>query len=673
MFEDVNQLERQSSTMSAEDRYTLHTSHKKGAFGEVCTGIDNVTGKSVAVKVMSLSGESSAHESVMREVTFCNMFDHPNVISTLDVLEYDDCVMVVQEWCGKGDLFDMAVPLEGISNPERLRRYAGELFEAVYYLHSLGVVHCDIKPENVVVADDDSLRLIDFGLSGYDWEEIDSLTGTVPYMAPEMYCPAEGQVIDGKAADVWSVGIVLFALLTGVLPWNQPTRHDPDFGMWQARGYKFDVCALGWSESLQLLMGGLLDPNPETRWSMDDAVHMTRNDLVSFDLMDAANAKPTAGGRMLLPATNSGDKWFGVTEADVGLSPNNSFQKRPDLEIVFGDSIDNEECASEGNELPWSELPCLSATPRFVSMYCGDSELSGDSESEGEEEDNCSDFEEDECEDRQIGTTWFDWSEEGSSNVVPSRASVCLPNTDGSEQRMEWGDMLEASMSFSSLPTFDERSDKESDDTCQVKSLGSTSSRGSIFFVESDCESECGESDMDDITCTQSSLNMETLSEFDIGDEFKCVNRWESMLDREMSFNTVPVFNDIAEEGESEASDACDTNERSIGGILECQADLGSSWASLITRQMSFNTLPVFDKSVNVSDDKVVSESSSSMLQRVLSSTSLMKLRSAASNLASPKPVRRFQSFNQTNLSEAPANMPSNIVDQIARCVVSTV
>lgn len=670
MIEDVIQSECESLD-TVEERYTLHTSYKKGAFGEVCTGVDNLTGNSVAVKVMSLNGDSSAYESVMREVTFCNMFNHPNVIKTLDVLEYDDCVMVVQEWCGKGDLFDMTVPLEGISSPSRLRRYVSELFEAVFYLHSLGVVHCDIKPENVVVAEDDTLRLIDFGLSGYDWEEVDSLTGTVPYMAPEMYNPNPSeaqvaQVIDGKATDVWSVGIVLYALLTGVLPWNQPSRHDPDFGLWQSRGHKFDVGALGWSESLQELMCGLLDPNPETRFTMDQAVHMMRNDMVSFEFTEAASAKPTAGGRMLLPATDGGDKWFGVNEADVGLSASNSM-KRPELDIVFAHSSD-EEGASDDYDVPWSELPCLSATPRHVSMYCGDSELSGDSESEGD----VSDFEEDECDERQTGPTWFDWSEEGDDKLVTSRASICLSNTQSSLQRVEWGDMVGASMSFSSLPTFDAHSDAESSATYPGSSLASPSSRGSLFYVESDSESEFEEEEEahGDLHNEQFHANVENVSEFTIGDEFKCANRWELMLEREMSFSTVPVFDDIAEEGESDVSEISEADEHPAVVLSDPKPDMSTSWASLITRQMSFNTVPVFDTTSHATEDN---DGSSSMLQRVLSSTSLMKLRTTASNFASPKPVRRLQSLNQTNSSESPVNMSTNIVDQIARSVLGTV
>eukprot|EP01134_Creolimax_fragrantissima_P005927 CFRG5927T1 len=639
-----------TTDVPTQERYVLKTSYKKGAFGEVCTGIDTLTGEQVAIKIMSKDEENvNGNDSLAREVTFCKMFDHPNVVKTLDVIEYSDCVMVVQEWCAKGDLFDMTVPLEGISDRTKLAGYVREFFESVDYLHSLGVVHCDIKPENVVVKDDDSIRLIDFGLSGYDWEVVDPLTGTVPYMSPEMYCPSDGRAIDAKKSDAWSVGIVLYALLTGVLPWSMASRHDPDYGIWQSRGNKFATTSLGWSDSLTELMNGLLDPNPATRWTMRQAVHVVRQGTVCFEKVDATT-KPTPGGRLLLPPTDSGDKWFGVVDGGAGLSDSGSRytppEYRPDVEVAFVDTESGEERLTD---VEWDALPEWSPKANTVSRM-----EENDSESESDEETFVEDF----TQDRRT----FDWA------ATPEVTFTHYLSNDG----IRGGNRrTDRSMSILSLPSCHNPKYEESMD------LTDEAENKCIFYVDSGSESE-SESESEQVVESDSDntddVSPESVSCDECGDDHEFSNRnWEDLLCRQMSYSTVPVFEDIAEvEGEDEEISTHNT----------------SNWIDLCNRHMSFSSLPVFESfsrstsknSLHVADSidgKGVSMPASpvpseepSILQSVLSSSSLIRLRSAvafATTAASPSSTRPGQSPHEIKFDS------THLVNRFRHGIVSTV
>eukprot|EP00123_Amoebidium_parasiticum_P010712 comp20269_c0_seq3/m.25384 comp20269_c0_seq3/g.25384 ORF comp20269_c0_seq3/g.25384 comp20269_c0_seq3/m.25384 type:complete len:195 (-) comp20269_c0_seq3:240-824(-) len=153
-----------------------------GAFGEVYRGVLE-TGKEVAVKVVPLLGNTN-YETLERELVICKEVDHPYIVHTYDIINTNDAVFVVQEYCARGDLFEVIPPLVGIQDEAKVKKYFSQLVDAVTYLHAHKIVHRDIKPENVVITDNDDIRLIDFGLSGYEGEEVDPMVGTVPYMAP---------------------------------------------------------------------------------------------------------------------------------------------------------------------------------------------------------------------------------------------------------------------------------------------------------------------------------------------------------------------------------------------------------------------------------------------------------------------------------------------------------
>lgn len=177
----------------------------------------------VAVKRVALSSLTPAeHKQVLQEINFLQQYRHPHIIRLLDMERTDEYIYLVLE-SAESDLFtylQRSGPL-----PETQARYLfRQIVDAVAYLHSNRVAHRDLKLENFVVTADGQLRVIDFGLSARvtPQSKLGDMCGSMAYSPPEI---VNSQPYDGTAADVWSLGIVLYTLLLGGFPFYAP---DPD-------------------------------------------------------------------------------------------------------------------------------------------------------------------------------------------------------------------------------------------------------------------------------------------------------------------------------------------------------------------------------------------------------------------------------------------------------------
>lgn len=176
-----------------------------------------------------------------------------------------------------GDLFDKIEADSGIGE-DIAHFYFSQLISAVGYMHSKHVAHRDIKPENILLADGD-LKLADFGLAvlfqhNGDRKPCQTVCGSPPYMAPEVV-PREGftgrktKPYEGDIADIWSCGIVLFVLLVGNTPWDEPTRNSYEYNDYLENGSTDEL----WSKlphQVISLLRGILRPDPATRMTLED-------------------------------------------------------------------------------------------------------------------------------------------------------------------------------------------------------------------------------------------------------------------------------------------------------------------------------------------------------------------------------------------------------------------
>lgn len=147
---------------------------------------------------------------------------HRNILRLYQVMQSDRHVMLVTEYCGGGEIFDQLVA-NGRMSEKNARLYFLQIIEAVIYLHSAGIVHRDLKAENLLLTADYKLvKLGDFGFSNYYSHDnlLATWCGSPPYAAPELF---EGKQYNGPKADIWSLGVVLYVLVCGALPFDGNT------------------------------------------------------------------------------------------------------------------------------------------------------------------------------------------------------------------------------------------------------------------------------------------------------------------------------------------------------------------------------------------------------------------------------------------------------------------
>lgn len=165
---------------------------------------------------------------IREEIAIMKKLNHPNLVSLIEVLDdpEEDSLYMVLEMCNKGVI--MNVGLEENSTPyseEECRCWFRDLILGIEYLHAQGVVHRDIKPDNLLLTDDDVLKIVDFGVSEMFEKPEDMRTaksaGSPAFLPPEL-CIAKHGDVSGTAADIWSMGVSLYCLKYGHIPFNKP-------------------------------------------------------------------------------------------------------------------------------------------------------------------------------------------------------------------------------------------------------------------------------------------------------------------------------------------------------------------------------------------------------------------------------------------------------------------
>jgi protein-serine/threonine kinase len=205
------------------------------------------TKKLYAIKIFTRPLQINAFKSYTRLVTteFCiaHTLQHPNVVRVIDLLpnEHGDLCQVM-EYCDAGSLLDLLEQVNKLTHDEA-DCFLKQLIHAVQYIHSVGVAHRNLKPENILLTRQGTLKITDFGCAEcfrLPWaapqknlpvietststqQQQQDLKGTIAYIAPEQFGKT---AFDPAAGDMWAVGIVYFAMRSGRLPWKQATDED---------------------------------------------------------------------------------------------------------------------------------------------------------------------------------------------------------------------------------------------------------------------------------------------------------------------------------------------------------------------------------------------------------------------------------------------------------------
>ncbi|CAB3233490.1 unnamed protein product [Arctia plantaginis] len=205
--------------------YELEKTIGTGNFAVVKLATHVITKSKVAIKIIDKSRlDEDNLKKTFREITIMKKLRHPHIVRLYQVMESSHTIYLVTEYAPNGEIFDHLVTRGRMTEVEAARAFA-QMVAAVGYCHSNGVVHRDLKAENLLLDKNMNIKLADFGFSNEytAGSPLATWCGSPPYAAPELF---EGRQYDGPKADIWSLGVVLYVLVCGALPFDGSTLHE---------------------------------------------------------------------------------------------------------------------------------------------------------------------------------------------------------------------------------------------------------------------------------------------------------------------------------------------------------------------------------------------------------------------------------------------------------------
>ncbi|XP_071164047.1 MAP/microtubule affinity-regulating kinase 3-like isoform X13 [Mytilus edulis] len=200
-------------------KYRLIKTIGKGNFAKVKLAKHVPTGREVAIKIIDKTQlNPSSLQKLFREVRIMKMLDHPNIVKLFEVIQTEKTLYLVMEYASGGEVFDYLVA-HGRMKEKEARAKFRQIVSAVQYCHQKHIVHRDLKAENLLLDGDMNIKIADFGFSNefVPGNKLDTFCGSPPYAAPELF---QGKKYDGPEVDVWSLGVILYTLVSGSLPFD---------------------------------------------------------------------------------------------------------------------------------------------------------------------------------------------------------------------------------------------------------------------------------------------------------------------------------------------------------------------------------------------------------------------------------------------------------------------
>ncbi|CAD5219082.1 unnamed protein product [Bursaphelenchus okinawaensis] len=246
-------------------RFEITKKLGEGTYGKVSLAYDHKTEKEVAVKLIKKSAIENKQDliRIRREIRIMSMLKHPNIIQIFEVFENKDKIILVMEYASGGELYDY-VGKHGSLPESEARRIFRQITSAILYCHKHKVVHRDLKLENILLDVNNNAKIADFGLSNYfsDKALLSTFCGSPLYASPEII---NGTPYKGPEVDCWSLGILLYTLVYGTMPFD-----GQDFNRMVRQIKRGTYYEPETPSSASMLIRNMLRVNPDRRADIDE-------------------------------------------------------------------------------------------------------------------------------------------------------------------------------------------------------------------------------------------------------------------------------------------------------------------------------------------------------------------------------------------------------------------
>ncbi|ORY49536.1 Pkinase-domain-containing protein [Rhizoclosmatium globosum] len=259
--------------------YRLMRTIGEGEFGKVKLAVHSETGAEVAIKLCKKSqvvATPNGYTKLMREISTLKLVKHhPFIITLIEVIETEAYIAIVMELAKGGELFEHILAKRSLGEQETRKLFA-QIISAVGYIHSLGIVHRDLKLENILLDENQDVVLIDFGFANKTRGPnvmMRTSCGSPCYAAPELVT-SDGYI--GEKADLWSCGVILFSMIAGYLPWDDDPNNPEGDNINMLYNYIMNT-PLDYPDHVpyecRLLINRILEPNPDKRADIDEIIN----------------------------------------------------------------------------------------------------------------------------------------------------------------------------------------------------------------------------------------------------------------------------------------------------------------------------------------------------------------------------------------------------------------
>lgn len=270
-------------------KYSITKSLGSGSSSKVKLGIDSESAEKVAVKIVSRKNVNPAlarenpekrDERIYREILISSLLSHPHIVRLVDFFYSETRFFLVFEYARGRQLFDIVLD-NGPMNERDARRIFRQILSGVDYIHKNSIVHRDLKIENILVDENGNAKIIDFGLSNfYDNKRLlTTFCGSLYFAAPELLL---GQKYCGPEVDVWSLGVILYVMICGTVPFD-----DNDMHTLQTKIKSAKLTFPGFiSERAKKLISSMVFVEPAQRYDLEQVM---RDEWVNIDFDTAVD------------------------------------------------------------------------------------------------------------------------------------------------------------------------------------------------------------------------------------------------------------------------------------------------------------------------------------------------------------------------------------------------